>query len=164
MTQPQGLPPQSEWPLWMQIAAKDVGVRELPGVATHPRIARYYQHTNLGGEPEDGAVAWCSAAMCCWIDESGYISTSRANARSWLGWGDALKSPKFGCVVVFSRGNPASKQGHVALYAGPGQSGHILVLGGNQNNCVSFQNYESARVVGFRWPKESDQLLDKLSV
>jgi uncharacterized protein (TIGR02594 family) len=142
----------------MVIAAQDVGVRELPGVATHPRIATYYQHTNLGGEPEDGAVAWCSAAMCCWIDEAGYIATSRANARSWLGWGEALKQPRLGCIVVFSRGNPSGKQGHVAIYVSPGREGHVVVLGGNQGGAVSFQNYPSARILGYRWPKDSDWL------
>lgn len=157
----KGIPPQTEWPSWMAIAARDIGVRELPGVATHPRIAEFYRHTNLGGEPEDGAVAWCSAALCCWIDEAGYIATSKANARSWLGWGEALKLPKLGCVVVFSRGNPSSKQGHVALWCGPGREGHITVLGANQGNSVRFAEYETARILGFRWPREADRLLDK---
>lgn len=154
----KGLPPQTEWPSWMVLAAKDIGVRELPGVATHPRIARYYQHTHIGGEPEDGATAWCSAAMCCWIDEAGYISTNRANARSWLGWGEKLAEPKLGCVVVFSRGNPSGAQGHVAIYVSDAGHGELLVLGGNQKNSVSYQLYERARVLGYRWPRELDKL------
>jgi uncharacterized protein (TIGR02594 family) len=138
----------------MQLAAADVGVRELPGVATHPRIATYYQHTHLPGDPEDGATAWCSAAMCCWLDEAGYVSTNKANARSWLSWGQELKEPRLGCVTVFSRGNPSSLQGHVSLYVSDAGFGKLLVLGGNQRNSVSFSLYDRARVLSFRWPTE----------
>ena len=159
MTIPKGLPHPDSWPPWLQRAAADVGVRELPGVAVHPRIATYYDHTRLGDSPNDDEVAWCSAAMCCWMEEAGYKSTRSARARSWLGWGDELTEPRFGCVVVFSRGNPSSGQGHVALYVQPAPPAHVLVIGGNQHNSVRFStDYETARILGFRWPRESDRL------
>jgi uncharacterized protein (TIGR02594 family) len=155
-------PDQAQWPEWMKLAARDVGVRELPGVAVHPRIAEYYTHTRLGGMPNDDETAWCSAAMCTWMEESGYKSTRSAKARSWLGWGDPIKLPKLGCVVVFSRGDPAKEQGHVGLFCELDTlAGHIMLLGGNQRGgggSVSFSRYPRARLLGFRWPNEADRL------
>lgn len=152
-------PDQSAWPEWMKRAARDVGVREQLGPGTNPRIAEYYAHTSLGGEPEDDHVAWCSAAVNCWMHEAGYRGTRRANARSWLDWGQQLKQPVLGCVVVFWRGDPLSKLGHVGLFCEMEVlKGHIMVLGGNQGNRVSFQRYPIQRLLGFRWPTEQDRL------
>lgn len=152
-------PDQSAWPEWMKRAARDVGVREHAGAGTDPRIAEYYAHTKLGGAPEDDHVAWCSAAMCCWMEESGYRSTQRANARSWLGWGEQLKQPRLGCVVVLYRGNPAGSLGHVGLFCELDViRGHFMLLGGNQGNRVSFQRYPRERLIGYRWPSEADRL------
>lgn len=150
---------QSQWPAWMVGAARDVGIRELPGVAVHPRIAEYYTHTRLGGKPNDDEDAWCSAAMCCWLHEAGYKTPKSAKARSWLGWGEALKTPQLGCVVVLSRGNPAGQQGHVTLFVEPAGQGKLWVLGGNQGNSVRFSNqYEVAKVLGYRWPRDADRI------
>lgn len=146
------------WPPWLVHAAKDVGVRELPGIHVHPRIAKYYKHTQLGGEPNDDEVAWCSAAMCAWFEEVGIASTKSAKARSWLGWGQKLDKPKLGCVAVFSRGDPAGQQGHVGLYMEDAPNGHVWLLGGNQGNSVRFScTYELARVLGWRWPANLDK-------
>ena len=153
------LPPQTDWPSWMLRAAADVGVRELPGVATHPRIAEFYQHAHdIPPGANDDEVSWCAAAMSCWLDEAGYLSPNTARARRWLNWGEKLQTPRFGCVVVFSRGNPSSNQGHVALYVRPGRAAHVNVLGGNQRNSVRYGDYPTARILGFRWPRELDKL------
>jgi uncharacterized protein (TIGR02594 family) len=153
-----GLPPENEWPPWLLRAAGDVGVRELPGIAVHPRIAEFYMHTRLPPDPNDDEVSWCAAAMCAWFEEMGYRTPHSARARDWLGWGEPLDKPRFGCVVVFSRGNPSGKQGHVALYCQPGQNGHVLVLGGNQGDAVRFQNRPVANILGYRWPRDSDRV------
>jgi uncharacterized protein (TIGR02594 family) len=146
------------WPPWMRKAALDVGVRELPGIATHKRITEFYSHTNLTRQPEkldDSETSWCAAAMCCWLEESGYRSPRSAKARSFLGYGEPLQRPKLGCIVVFSRGDPAGQQGHVALYVEPAPNSRLWVLGGNQGNSVRYSNsYELARVLGYRWPTE----------
>lgn len=139
----------------MVIAARDIGVRERPGPAVHPRIAEYYEHTHLDGEQNDDTTAWCAAAMSCWLDEAGYLSPNTARARKYLDWGETLQAPRFGCIVVFSRGSA----GHVAFYCGEGEPGCHLVLGGNQRNTVRFaSDYEIARVLGYRWPRDLDKL------
>lgn len=159
------LPPENEWPPWMLLAAKDIGVRELPGVAVHARIAEFYKHAHdVPDASNDDEVSWCAAAMSCWLDEAGYLSPNTGRARRFLGWGEPIAKPRFGCVAVFSRGNPSGKQGHVALYCQTGSPGHLLVLGGNQRNSVRYTEYETARLLGYRWPREQDRLLDKLTV
>lgn len=157
-----GIFDRSAWPPWMLLAAADVGVRELPGVATHKRITEFYSHTNLTTHPEklnDDETSWCSAAMCCWLEEAGYKTPRSAKARSWLGWGEALKTPRVGCIVVLSRGNPAGQQGHVSLYVEPAHNNQMWLLGGNQGNSVRFSSsYPQAAVLGFRWPRDLDKL------
>lgn len=155
---PHGLPDQVDWPRWMQRAAADVGVRELPGKAVHPRITEFYTHAHVDPDSNDDEVSWCAAAMSCWLDEAGYLSPNTARARKFLAWGEALQEPRLGCIVVFSRGLPTSNQGHVALYCQTGSPGHIVVLGGNQLNSVRFHEYQTARILGFRWPRELDKL------
>lgn len=146
---------KGSWPPWLVHAVKDVGVRELPGVAVHPRIAKMYKHTRYGGAPNDDETPWCSAAMCAWFEEVGIESTRSAKARSWLDWGQPLDTPRTGCVVVFERGDPKGQQGHVALYMEPSVHGRVWVLGANQGNSVRFSDrYELTKVLGYRWPKD----------
>lgn len=155
---PTGLPAQEDWPRWMRRAAADIGVRERPGKAVHPRIAEYYKHTHVDPDSNDDDTSWCAAAMSCWLDEAGYLSPNTGRARKFLTWGEALQSPRLGCIVVFSRGTPSSGQGHVGLYCHEGSPGHIVVLGGNQSNSVRFSERETSRVLGYRWPRDLDKL------
>jgi uncharacterized protein (TIGR02594 family) len=143
-------------PPWLVIAQAEMGVHELPGSGTHPRIAEYYKATNIGGMPEDGATPWCSAFMCWVMEKASYKSPRRANARSWLDWGQSLEEPKPGCVAVLWRGVPDAATGHVCLWIGPYQHDKFFALGGNQGNQVSHQLYGTGRVLSYRWPKESD--------
>lgn len=156
------LPPQSEWPPWMLAAVKDVGVRELPGVATHKRIIEFYQHTPLTDAEarDDSTTSWCASAMSTWLEEGGYRSPRYAMARSFLGYGDKLEKPVFGCIVVFWTGDPAGRHGHVGLYCGDAPHSRLTVLGGNQGNSVCFNSttYSTARALGYRWPSPSDRL------
>ena len=103
--------------------------------------------------PKDDSTAWCSAKMCEWIERAGLPSTRAPNARSWLKWGATLPKPKPGCIVVLWRNSPTSWEGHVCLYVGPGsRPGMIKVIGGNQSDGVSIQEYSLAQLLGFRWP------------
>ena len=141
-------------PEWMLHAHAELGVHEVAGEKFAPRIIEYFGATSISTSPLAGSdeTAWCSAFACWCMERSGLKSPHRANARSWMKWGDVLTTPRFGCVVVFWRGTPQSAQGHVAFYVG--ESGENLqVLGGNQANSVCFSLYPKARVLGYRWPK-----------
>lgn len=148
---PDEIPVNGE-PDWLKLARQDLGIKEVPGSGSNPAIMRAWKYCEYD-PPAGDETAWCSAKACEWMERSGLPSTKAPNARSWLKWGAGLKAPKIGCVVVFWRGSPTGWEGHVALYVGPGSKpGTIKVLGGNQSNGVSIQDYSAAQVLGYRWP------------
>lgn len=136
---------------WLLRAFKDVGdeVKEIPGEAAHPRIQQYHLETTLKATSDE--VPWCSAAMCCWMEESGIPSTRSAAARSWMNWGVPLEEPREGCVVVFWRGSPDASTGHVALYL-EDSGEYVRVVGGNQGDRVCVSSYHKKKILGYRWP------------
>lgn len=146
------VPKRSGEPEWLKLARADLGIKEVAGKGANPDIMRAWQYCDY--EPPAGdETAWCSAKCNEWTQRAGLPGTRAPNARSWLTWGNKLDKPKPGCVVVFWRGKPTSWEGHVALYVGPGSKpGFIKVLGGNQSNGVTIQDYAASQVLGYRWP------------
>lgn len=142
---PPALGPEPEW---LTIARSYLGTRErLPNGKPNPLIAEFFQSTRFkGGDAED---AWCSAfANHCLAKASGQGS-QKANARSWLDWGQE-SAPRAGAIVVFSR-PPKPSEGHVSFYVGE-EGNWILCLGGNQANSVCVRPYPRARLLRIRWP------------
>jgi uncharacterized protein (TIGR02594 family) len=152
-TLPSPLPPGANEPSWYRIALAEVGVQEVQGAEDNPRIQEYFAATTLGGHVHD-ETAWCSAFVNWCMKRSGGTGTGRANARSWLGWGQELQVPKLGCIVVFSRDSAGPAAGHVSFFVSRvAQRKTLRVLGGNQGNRVCVAEYPEDRVVGYRWPK-----------
>jgi uncharacterized protein (TIGR02594 family) len=143
------LPPLEEWPEHMLIAKGELGIRELPGPGMHRRIAQYYAATTVG-KPINDDVPWCASFVSWVLQQAAMPSTRRANARSYLAWGEPVMTPEFGDVVVLWRGDPRSASGHVGFYAGHLDSERIWLLSGNQNNSVCYSPYELRRLVGYR--------------
>lgn len=135
---------------WMTVAEQEMrnGVRGIAGSSDNPRIVQYHATT---GHAQDDETAWCSSfANWCMI-QAGHRGTNRANARSWLDWGQALDEPRYGCVTVLWRESRSSWKGHVAFFNSMSGS-NLSLLGGNQSNSVRLSNYASSRVLGYRWP------------
>jgi uncharacterized protein (TIGR02594 family) len=141
-------------PPWLTIARREVGVREVPGANANPRIIEYL--ASCPGLPADmrssDETPWCSAFVNWVMRESGVTGTRRANARSWLTWGQACE-PQRGAVAVFSR-PPDPASGHVAFFERR-EGERVIVLGGNQGNAVSVAAYPASRLLGYRWPARS---------
>jgi uncharacterized protein (TIGR02594 family) len=133
---------------WIDVAIQEIGVREIAGPRTNPRISEYLKTVGLFTGDE---TPWCSAFVNWTMQQAGYHGTSKANARSWLNWGIALDAPKFGAVVVFWRGDPKGGLGHVAFYVAD-RGDNVLVLGGNQSDMVQASLYPKSRILGYRWP------------
>lgn len=148
--------PVSQDPPWYQIAlqekAKDI--KEIRGGKDHPRILEYHQATTLAAN--DDETSWCSSFVNWCFKQAGFETTGKANARSWLTWGEKLNTPRRGCVVVFWRESPDSWKGHVGFYVGQ-EGNDLLVLGGNQSDgnteSVNISRYSKSRLLGYRWPK-----------
>lgn len=146
-------------PPWLQLARKDarLGILEVPGVQHHSRILEYHDHTTLHATTDE--VPWCASAVCAWLEESDYLSTRSARARSYLRWGQRLMTPALGCIVIIKRGGgnqPGPEdiraKGHVGLFVDMPTPHEMIVLGGNQSNQVCERTYRLERLLGFRWP------------
>ena len=95
----------------------------------------------LGVDPVH--VEWCAAFVNSVLTEVGLESTRSLMARSYLNWGRSTDTPSPGDIMVFSRGN-SGWQGHVGFYVATVEyrnESYWIVLGGNQDNSVSYRLY-----------------------
>ncbi len=136
-------------PSWIQVAKREIGVKEVPGSGDNPRIIEYHAATSL--KSTEDSVAWCSSFMNWVMRECHMERSGSAAARSWLGYGTHLKGFKQYSIVVFRRGN-SSWQGHVA-FAIDDLGKTIRVLGANQSDQICYAVYSKADVLGYRWPR-----------
>lgn len=138
----------AEVPRWLVTAIGELGVSEVRG-GENPRILEYHATTSLRATEDE--VSWCSS-FCNWcLSRAGIRGTGSAAARSWLSWGDELKAPRLGCIVVLSRGtNPA--QGHVGFFLDSGVLG-VYLVNGNVGDRVAVSLFQHSRVLGYRWPR-----------
>jgi uncharacterized protein (TIGR02594 family) len=134
------------------IAARHLGLRELAGERTHPLIAWWHSLCFDGNFDVPDETSWCSSAINGWAWILDLPRSGSALARSWLKVGTpvGLQQAKVGYdVVILSRDEAGPWAGHVGLYAG-GDSGQVLLLGGNQANAVNISPYPVGRVIGVR--------------
>lgn len=147
--------PPEDAPAWVWHAYAEFkrGVHEIPGKDANARILQYFKATNIGANPIAflDETPWCSAFACFVMEASGVKSTKSCSARSWMNWGKSVPA-QYGAVVVFWRTAKTSISGHVGFYVGE-EGSNIWVLGGNQNNSVSFAKYPRGRLLGYRMPK-----------
>jgi uncharacterized protein (TIGR02594 family) len=141
-------------PKWLEIARTDLGIEEIAGPKSNPRIMAFYRAANANWAKDD-AVPWCGAAMAGWITSAGFPAPAEAaRARAWLDWGVPLQDPKPGAVAILKRGTD-EKQGHVTLYLAD-RGDRIECLGGNQGDAVSITAYPKRDLLGYRWPAGAD--------
>jgi uncharacterized protein (TIGR02594 family) len=104
-------------------------------------------------------VEWCAAFVNAvleldGIEGSSSVSDNPLMARSFISWGNTVdrSQPRRGDVVVFPRGN-VSWQGHVGFYVETqthkGRD-YWVILGGNQDNTVSYQLFDPRRAIAVR--------------
>jgi len=148
---------------WYEVAKGEIGVKEITGDGSNPRIEEYHAATSIGASDDD--VPWCASFACWCLEQAGLASTDSPAARSFLKWGRAIDEPEPGCIAVFSRGDPDGWQGHVGFWTGVQNATHLEILGGNQSNAVTKAFYPKANLLGFRMPKrKQDSTTIKASV
>lgn len=136
-----------------EIALAELGVKEVPGPGSNPRILEYQKIYGLSGD----AIPWCSCFMGWCQKEAGIdIKGTTPSARSWMNWGVATE-PEIGCVVVLWRGKPDGRQGHVGFLHEISET-HVTLLGGNQSDAVSIAKFPISRVLGYRSEVEEVKL------
>ena len=132
-------------PYHLTIALTQIGTTEIPGTKSNSKIDEYLKMVGIKGDDE---IPWCSAFVNWCLLEAKCQPTRKPNARSFLEFGQELKRPELGCVVVLSRGTQ-SWQGHVGFYLDH-HRGLISILGGNQINRVGVNKYSDKKLLGYR--------------
>jgi uncharacterized protein (TIGR02594 family) len=140
----------------------------------HPRILEYLATcADLEeGEAERDSTPWCSAFVNWCLARAGIEGTDSGWARSWAEWGEPADPPRPGAIAVWARGRTSAGApvvtGHVAFLV-EDRGDRLLVLGGNQSDCVCTKEYprhgyltdrvdgaapvsELYELIGFRWP------------
>ena len=139
-------------PSWLIRAHDEMGVAEVAGAESNPRIMEYFNACKATWVKDD-STPWCGAFVGSVMQAEGFPIPSEAlRARSWLSWGTALDEPRPGCVVVIKRGTDETS-GHVGLFRQWSEDrSKIYLIGGNQGDCVSIAAFRSHLVLGYRWP------------
>lgn len=135
---------------WMDIALREIGVKEVVGGKDNPRVLEYHAATTLHAVHD--SVPWCAAFLSWCLEQAHIPSTRNASALSYAKFGYEIKEPVFGCIVVFAhKKRPGT--GHVTFFDSYTKDGLLCCLGGNQADSVKYSNYTTNELLTMRMPK-----------
>lgn len=152
-------------PSWLVIARQEIGVKEIDGAGSNPRILEYFSATSYG-DPEGDHVAWCGAFVSFCLHGANAIKgegegkgegKGSARAADWIEMAKKLgmvklDNPRVGCVVVLKPAPGANNSsGHVGFFLSE-SNGKINILGGNQSNSVMEKEFPAEMVRAYVWP------------
>lgn len=136
-------------PRWIATARSMIGLREVPGPKSNPKIVDML--VRLKAWWKEDATPWCGVFVADVMQRAGFpIPKDWMRAKAWADWGSRLRPERLapGAVLVFGR----EGGGHVGFYLGE-DSSHYHVLGGNQGDAVSIARIAKSRLLASRWPK-----------
>lgn len=140
-------------PTWLRVARHHIGLREIPGLGSNPRIDSWQDRLNAGWLDGDNA-AWCGVFAGGCLLSQGIEPPERAyRAREWATWGQDCGRPVVGAVGVQSF---AGGKGHVTFVVGRTLSGRLLGLGGNQDDQVKISSFAPDAFETFRYPPDDE--------
>jgi uncharacterized protein (TIGR02594 family) len=138
----------TEEPLYLALARKNIGERESLGPNDSPFIRKLLASVNglwLKGQP------WCGSAVAFWMQGAGMpFPKDYYRAKAWLEWGEPVLGPLLGAICVLGR----EGGGHVGIVTGESKAGFVRLLGGNQGDAVKEAWFPKYRVLGYRRPHE----------
>lgn len=142
---------------WLEKALSYLGISEIPGDRNNSTIVDFWKDIKQSGIKDD-ETSWCAAFVGAILEQVGIQSTRSGSARSYHNdsWGQTLRAPCVGCIVVFWRDDPKSIYGHVGFVVGRDQQNNLMVLGGNQGDKVCIKPFSSGRVLSYHWPQGFD--------
>ncbi|MGL5447462.1 MAG: TIGR02594 family protein [Rhabdaerophilum sp.] len=138
---------------WLKAAIEEIGQAEVAGAKSNPRIMAYRQFADIKIGGDDSVVPWCAIFINAVLAVVKVKGSGSAMARSFVKHPDfvRLEKPVVGCITVISSSRgPAS--GHVFFYTGENAL-FLQGLGGNQNDSVSIEMFQKAKLVGHFWPR-----------
>lgn len=134
---------------WLDEAYKYIGQHEIKGAKTNSFIAIWLKLLNAAWY--DDETPWCGTFVAHCVKSANLpIPKNWMRARDWLTIGTTILKPCVGAIVVFSRDGG----GHVGFVVGLDKYGNLMVLGGNQGDCVRISAFSFDRVIGYRWPSK----------
>ena len=133
----------------IEIASKEIGVKEAQGNANNERILQYAKEAGFKKYKSD-ASHWCSLFVNWCAEQADLERSYSLGARSWLRVGIPVTQPEPGDIVIFWRVAKDSWQGHVGIFNGYARNGRIYCLGGNQGDQVSISARTEDNLLGFR--------------
>lgn len=140
-------------PLWLSIAFKEVGQKEIPGPKHNPRILEYIASVDSAVASYGDEFAWSSFFVNWALTQAQVPGTKSGLGQLWLTWGVALETPRPGAVAVFSHaGQPIAA--HACFYVGE-TGDQVLCLSGNVANSVQISAIPKSGLLGYRWPKRA---------
>lgn len=86
----------------------------------------------------DDSTAWCSSFANWCVEQSGYRGSNSAAAESWKEWGEEMKEPRYGAIVVVTRATNPTKY-HVGFFLNFGKRN---ILDGEEEIEVKGKNGE----------------------
>lgn len=134
-------------PIWLDIARKYIGLKEIKGPKHNSTILRMWVAIKAAWFKDD-ETPWCAGFVGFVLEEAGIKSTRSAAARSYETFGKKLDRPAVGCIAVKTR----KGGGHVGFVLGRDKWGHLMILGGNQDDQVKIAPYNASSFHAFRWP------------
>jgi uncharacterized protein (TIGR02594 family) len=132
------------------LARRFLGVKEVAGTRNHPLISWWLSLCKFGLDAAD-EIPWCSAFVNAIAWSLDLPWTQSAAARSWLSVGVPVPLDDAICgfdVVILARGQDGVS-GHVGFYVSHDAT-TVMLLGGNQHDAVTEQDFDRARVLGVR--------------
>lgn len=136
-------------PVWLGIARKYIGIREIPGPKHNATIMGWL--SRLKSWIRDDETPWCGTFVAAVMNEAGLpYPKEYPRAKAWGDYGSRLQTHLLapGAILVFAR----QGGGHVGFYVGEDRDCYH-VLGGNQGNAVSTTRIAKVRCIATRWPK-----------
>jgi uncharacterized protein (TIGR02594 family) len=145
-------------PDWLSAATHELGVSEITGAKSNPRIMDYRAISGLKLVGEDSVVPWCAIFINAMLAKAGVQGSGSAMARSFVSSKnfEKLDKPMVGCITVISSSRgPAS--GHV-FFCTAENGLFFQALGGNQDDSVNIAMFQKKKLVGHFWPKGQPKL------
>lgn len=129
-----------------------LNTNEIPGLRSNPEIMKLAEIAGVKSIYKNDDVAWCAvaqSAICVLANkELPFSGFDRLRAVSFLKFGDAVKDPVLGDILIFTR----TGGGHVGMYIGEDKDCYHVV-GGNQSNQYNVTRIVKNRLSGARRPK-----------
>lgn len=124
---------------------------EVPGIKSNAEIMALAKEAGVDKIYKNDEVAWCAVAMVVLALRAGkkvaFTSYARLRAKSFTDFGNPVKIPMLGDVLVFFRDGGH----HVGVYVGEDETCYH-VAGGNQGNQFSVVRILKTRLIAARRP------------